>query len=944
MRVRLRGGIHWITVAALYALFELGIYSGFAQTATLRGKVTDAQTGEPLVQANVLVTPVGIRGKQTGDASDLAGHFEVSGLVAGIYRITVSYIGYEQQVAENLELNADEKRVLNFALIPTAIIFNPLVVSASRRQEKALEAPAALSVVEIRQVRNRPALSATDYLRGLPAVDVESHGIAQSNVVVRGFNNVLNDMLLSFTDNRYAHVPGLRVNVYSLIPLTNEDISRIEVVSGPASALYGPNSANGVMHIITRSPFESEGTTISIGGGGRDFFNLSRREPHGGRNIYLASLRHAGRFSDNIGFKISAQYYRGRDWESFDPAEPDSIVFGRQTGADRIAVSDMLPNQRDFNVENIASEARVDFRLSDDATLILNGGISQADQIELTDVGSAQVKDWTYNYAQARFSYRSLFVQGFVNASNAGDTYLLRTGDLIEDKSKVFVGQVQHGVSIGERQRFTYGFDAQLTRPNSNHTLYGRNEDKDDINEFGIYLQSETIVTSVLDLVTAARLDDHNHVDGLVFSPRAAFVFKPTAEHNFRLTYNRAYRTPSAANLFLDILSENVPSDLPPPFPSTLIAVRLRGLPSESGFTFRRDNDGRPLMMSQLAPGLGYVPSTVNSVWPTLRQVLIAGAPVGKQSLLDAALPQQFTTTVTGDLRKLNPTTEGFDLVADVKDIPPLRPPIHNTYEFGYKGVAGDKLFVAVDVYHTRVKDFVGPFKVETPNVFANPEQLYAALQPTAEAIANILISQGEPPDQAQAEASAIIDSVLAAATQLPLGVISPEQIANDTDVILTYRNLGKISYNGLDLALAYYASQHWIFSGNYSFVTRSGFNIFSAPNCVIFKNVDGVADIALNAPGHKAGLSVGYRDSKTGFDAELRARYVEGFPMEAGVHVGEVHTYTVFDANFAYDLPFSKNTRVSLSAQNLFDKKHREFVNAPELGRLVLVRVVQQF
>jgi hypothetical protein len=114
--------------------------------------------------------------------------------------------------------------------------------------------------------------------------------------------------------------------------------------------------------------------------------------------------------------------------------------------------------------------------------------------------------DWKYIYAQARFNYKNLFVQGFVNGSNAGDTYILRTGNFIRDNSKIYVGQVQHGLSFGERQRFTYGVDAILTRPDTKNTINGRNEDQDNIEEFGVYLQSETKVFSKLDLVAAGSM------------------------------------------------------------------------------------------------------------------------------------------------------------------------------------------------------------------------------------------------------------------------------------------------------------------------------------------------------------------------------------------------------------------------------------------------------
>jgi iron complex outermembrane receptor protein len=748
----------------------------------------------------------------------------------------------------------------------------------------------------------------------------------------------------------------LRANVYSLIPLTNEDISRIEVVSGPGSALYGPNSANGVMHLITHSPFESEGTSLSIGGGGRDFLNFSSRAPVGGRNIYTASLRHARRFSDRIGFKVSAQYFQGRDWESYLPIDvaPRRIQFGIETSAGRKTLGTPVINQADFDVEKIGAETRLDFRLSENAALIFNGGYNQISQVELTGIGAAQGVDWKYIYAQARFNYKNLFVQGFINGSNAGDTYILRSGNYIRDNSKIYVGQVQHGLSFGEakaglspRQRFTYGVDAILTRPDTKNTINGRNEDQDNIDEVGVYLQSETKVFSKLDLVAAGRIDDHSEFEDPVFSPRAALVFKPSADHNLRLTYNRAYSTPSTSTFFLDILVASVANPLNPNKP--LIALRARGVP-ETGYTFRRGSDGRPLMFSQLAPGVGYVPATVNTVWPALRQILIAQSPAQIQALLNATLPpstQLSGTPVLGDLRSFNGATQKFDLVKDVRNVVRLRPEINNTFEFGYKGVLGEKLLVALDVYHTRRKDFNRLATIsQTPNVFANPQQLAAALQPTAVAITQALIAQGLPPAQAQAQATAIVTGLVTSAAQLPLGVISPEQIQNDTDVIFTYDSFGEkdISLNGLDLALTYYANPSWVFSGSYSFVTEQGFNLFKSSNRVYYSNVAGVADVAYNAPGHKAGLSIQYRDLPKGFDAELRGRYVEGFPMRTGPYQGEVQTYTLFDLSLGYDLPFSKNTRSSLSVQNIGDKKHREFIGAPILGRLMLARITQSF
>lgn len=974
----------WLRAGLTFGLLiGLGFSNVFAQTATLRGKVTDAQTGEALPQANVQVSAAGV---QTGGASNLNGEYEVPNLAAGAYTITVSYVGYEKKVISNVSISAGENKVVNIALTGTDITFNPVVTTASRRQEKALDAPAAVSVLEATQIRGRAATTPTDFLRGLPAVDISTNGIAQSNVVVRGFNNIFSGALLSLTDNRYANVPSLRLNAYNFIPLTTEDISRIEIVSGPGAALYGPNSAGGVMHIITKSPFDSEGLTLSVGGGGRDFMNFARNDPSGGRNIYMASGRYAKGLSEKVGLKISAQYYEGRDWESFDRLEPATITKYTQTSTGNVPQGGPVPNARDFNVQKISGEARLDFRFTDDTGLIFNAGYNRANNLELTGIGAGQADGWSYLYAQTRFNYKDLFIQGFVNASDAGDTYLLRDGALIQDNSKLFAAQAQHSLGLGTKQRFIYGIDAILTRPDTKGTINGRNEENDNINEYGVYLQSETKISPKLDLLLAARVDDHNFIKDPVFSPRAALVFKPNTNNTLRATYNRAFSTPSSNNLFLDISSRQDVFGLGrllgnPAFGTN---VRAQGVPG-TGFNFNIGANGLPQFRSPFAPLGGQQagsfinqndPVFTNVMWGVGRQAVLAqfvpafqaglraqGLPDPTIQAITAAfvgiVPQQLAG-LTNVMRLLNTTTGTFSQVTAVKNVPRIQETTHETFELGYKSVIAKKLFVGVDLYHSKIKDFVGPLKVETPNVFLNPATLGAptgslatqfatSLANPANAQLNaILIASLDPAARGGNGNGTAVDELVrlfaTGAAGIPFGTVGPKEAFDPTALILTYRNFGDVSLNGMDVYFSYYAGTNWMFSGNYSFVTKSGFNFFKKPNRVLYRNLGGVADISLNAPANKFALAVQYRAPQRGYEVELRGRYVEGFPQDSGVYIGEVQTYTVFDFNFGYDLPFSTGTRFSIAATNILDNKHLEFVGAPVLGRLIMTRLTQSF
>ena len=925
----------------------LGIAVGSVEAATLNITVVDTQTDNRLGGVDVTVTP------KTGDAttgvSGTTGTLEITDLAAGVYTITASSPGYTDAVVANIALAADETKSIEIALSSKVIQLEQVSVTASRRQEKVLEAPASVALVGDSEIKDRVAPSVTEHLKSVRAVDVVSAGLGASYVVVRGFNNVFSGSLLSLVDNRIASVPSLRVNSYSFIPTTSEDIEQIEVVSGPGAALYGPNSANGVMHIITRSPFTSQGTTVSIGGGER--------------SILMGSLRHAGVINETIGYKFSGNYFRGNDWEE-GRAKEDIEGEGGLI----------------FDTYKASGEFRVDYNPNDDTTAIIASGFTQATGIELTGIGAGQAQNWTYGYLQGRFIHKDLFAQAFWNRSNAGDTYVVRSGDPTIANSDLYVGQIQHGYSFGNRQRFTYGLDVLLTRPDTEMTINGINEEDDNINEIGAYLQSETKLLPQLKFIAAGRIDDHNQLEDYVLSPRVALAFQPNDDHNFRITYNRAFNTPRTSDLFLDILSAKDPFQLGANFQPALgfspnIDIRAQGVRSETGFTFKRSTDGRPEFRSPFSPladlpAEAYIPlddpAFTNVMWnvgrsavmsaalPTFKAGLTAG---GFQDPVIAALADGFdnlipkqVTGVKNVLRSLDPQAGDFVDVEGVNDVNPLKPTITQTYEIGYKGILMNKLAFSADVYHSRINDFVGPLVVETPNVFLDPvtlgaslgEQMTVALADPANAGLKQALLAFDASAQGGNDNGSPVDELVklfVAGTEnngvafIPFGTVTPEQAADPNAIMLTYRNYGDISVNGLDLTFTYYLNPSLSFGANYSFVSKD-----------LFEDVDGLGDIALNAPKNKFGANVQYLNTDLGFGVGLRTRFVAGFPVRSGVYVGDIESYYTIDLNAGYELPVDPRPRLSLTVQNLLNRKHQQFIGSPEIGRLAMARLTQTF
>ncbi|HEX2185475.1 MAG TPA: TonB-dependent receptor, partial [Chloroflexota bacterium] len=536
------------------------------------------------------------------------------------------------------------------------------------------------------------------------------------------------------------------VNFLHFVPANNEDIQRMEVVLGPGAALYGPNTANGILHILTRSPLDEQGTTLTLAGGGR--------------STLQGTLRTAHRLGDNFGFKLSGQYLRAEEWEYTDPAEvaernrfrcalqnPGAPCTPQEVAAARLSRTDLARavgidsaaaqarieriGLRDNDVERWGVEGRADWRITPDLTAVFQAGATTSlNGIELTGLGASQVRDWRYSYVQARAAWNRLFAQVYLNRSDAGDTYLLRNGAPIVDRSRVAVGQIQHGLDLfGGRQRFTYGADYTWTVPVTEGTINGLYEDDDETTEFGAYLQSETAISPRLDLVLAGRVDEHSALPDPVFSPRAAVVFKPREGHALRVSYNRAFTTPSSLNQFLDLGSA-----LPGGDPRTELlrqlgySLRIQGTGDE-GFTFLQSGGGY-LVRSPFTPGaLGgpgtLLPANAATLFPLAVGVLAqsaaaSGAPLPPSLVAylsglhptEAQVGLNFLNVANGDAGPLS------SLALD--ELPPIRESISNTLEAGYKGILANTVLFAADVWWSRREDLVTPLTIQTPLVLLN--------------------------------------------------------------------------------------------------------------------------------------------------------------------------------------------------------------------------------
>lgn len=938
-------------IAILWGLLA-GTGSASGQTGTLSGTITDAETGMPAAGAEVEI----LGGGASPALADESGQFTIS-VPAGSYAVVISSLGYRDHREDGVSIRAGATTTLDVVIVSQALELDPIVVTASRQEEKNTTAPATTYVVGEIEVAERPVVTPTDYVRTAPGVDIISSGTQSTNVVIRGFNNLFSGALHTLTDHRLAGVPSLRVNLLHFIPAVNDDIERIEVVLGPGSALYGPQTANGVLHLITKSPLTSQGTTVTLGAGPR-------------KDVFQGSFRTAHRVSDNLAFKVSGHSVAGNEWIFVDPeeqaaraaayADPDAFMaqlLARGLSQAQAAQALVNVGARDYTFSRQSVDARVDWQLAEDGRLTFNYGLTNSGGLEMTGLGAGQTEDWKYEFFQTRLNKGRLFAQWYLNSSDAGNnSFLLRDGAPIVDTSRLFVGQLQHGAAFGGgKYDFTYGLDVFWTDPQTAGTINGRNELDDQISEFGAYIQNKTELTDRWDLVLAGRVDSHSALESRVFSPRAALVYEVAESHRLRFTYNRAFSTPSTSNLFLDIYGG-------PAGELGTLGYGVRAQGSYEGFTFTNPDGSLVGMRSPFNPAANggpgqLIPADAATLWRL-------GAGVLQQAgVLDAATAALLAGVAPGangavGINLLDPNTQALSPLAShsVPNVDRIKEATTSTFEVGYQGLIDNKVLLAADVWYSEKADFVSPLVVTTPLLLLDGPSMVAYMVPLI--TEELLRASGGLIDVATAQATATgLAGQLAdggdgpggtpGLAELPLGVVSGPQVdPSGSNLLLTYVNAGDIGLWGADFSIKAFLTDEWVLAATGSWVSDDYFDLSEIEN--------GIAPIALNAPDLKGTLSIGYRNVRRGLNLETRLRANSVFPAESAGYAGTrcetgprgllfetdcVGRYALVDVTGGYRVP---NTRATLqvTVSNLFDERYRSFVGVPEIGRFLMAQV----
>ena len=220
-------------------------------------------------------------------------------------------------------------------------------------------------------------------------MDVMQLTAGQADVSARGFNRRLSNKLLVLVDGRTVYLDSVGTTLWASLPVTMDEIERIEVIRGPGSAIYGADAFAGVVNIITQTPGEPGAQNVAR-------FTVGTKGTTQGATVIT------GRSGD-VGYRASAGYTTLGRW-------------GREIDLDTDPYwTSTLANQ-DRSMETLTANGQLDWRIGDGGFASVSGGVSDG-LVELYSLGALRnfYFDQRLSYARADAGYGPFYARVFVN-------------------------------------------------------------------------------------------------------------------------------------------------------------------------------------------------------------------------------------------------------------------------------------------------------------------------------------------------------------------------------------------------------------------------------------------------------------------------------------------------------------------------------------------------
>ena len=509
--------------SALVAALCMMLSAEASNTDThIYGHIIDKTTGEHLPYIVVV-----LKGTTIGVSTDNTGHYLMRDIPEGTYTIEVAAIGYKTQRRE-LTVKKGKSYEMNFMLEEDLIQIEGVIVSATRSETTRRMSPTLVNVVGMDVYDKTNSTTVAQGLSFQPGVRVENNcqNCGFQQVRINGLDGQYTQILI---DSR--PVFSALAGVYGIEQLPANMVDRVEVMRGGGSALFGSSAIAGTINIITKEPVRNSAsishTTTSIGGSSA-FHNTTDI------NASIVS-------EDNkLGLAIFGQNTSKDAWDANGDGFTELSKISGQTAGFRGYVKTGLYSKITAEYHHLE-----EFRRGGDN---INLPPHEAMIAEQTKHGintgglkfewfSKDQKHRLNAFASVQHINRDSYYGAGMDPNAYGNTLDL-----------TWVGGVQYVYKFKDcifmPADLTAGLEYNEDYLRDNMWGYGRQTDQT-VRIASAYAQNEW-KNEKWGILIGGRLDKHNLMDGLIFSPRANIRYNPTENINFRASYSYGFRAPQA--------------------------------------------------------------------------------------------------------------------------------------------------------------------------------------------------------------------------------------------------------------------------------------------------------------------------------------------------------------------------------------------------------------
>lgn len=488
---------------------------------TIAGHVIEKDSEESIPFAAILIV-----GTDLGTTSDADGHFSFKGLKAGKYTLRVSSVGYITQEKQVI-VSSNSTSLVHFQMVLDNFVTDEVVVSANRNEVSRKDAPVVVNVMsqKLFETVNSPDLAKSlNYQSGV-RVENNCQNCTFPQVRINGLEGPYSQILINSRP-----VMSALSGVYGLEQIPVNMIERIEVVRGGGSALFGANAVAGTINIITKDPvnnsFQFNSNFTNMGG--------DSWEQYMGGNVSLVS-------KDNTYGIAMYETYRNRN-----PYDRDDDGFS-EVGKLNSNTFGMRAYYRPSHSGRISLEYHTtnEFRRGG------NKFDQQPHESDITEQTKHIINSGGLTYDQYFNEYKhkiSIFSSiqhvdrnSYYGAEQDPNAYG-KTDDLTWMAGTMYVGNFDK--FLFAPSVFTGGLEYTNNSLHDIMTGYDRDM-KQDVRIASAFVQNEWKINR-LTMLVGARLDKHNLIDDLIFSPRVNFLYKPSDALQARLTWSTGFRAPQA--------------------------------------------------------------------------------------------------------------------------------------------------------------------------------------------------------------------------------------------------------------------------------------------------------------------------------------------------------------------------------------------------------------